>query len=64
MSSAGTPGEGQYWYNVSTKSVEKGPQSDWSQLLGPYESAAEAETAMSKVQARNEAWDDAEAEDE
>lgn len=58
MGSVGTPGEGQYWYNVATKSVEKGPQSDWSQLLGPYNSAAEAETAMSKVQARNEAWDE------
>ncbi|MDV2976391.1 UNVERIFIED_CONTAM: SPOR domain-containing protein [Actinomycetes bacterium ARC8] len=64
MSSVGTPGEGQYWYNVSTKTVEKGPQSDWSQLLGPYDTVAEAEAAMAKVQARNEAWDEVEEDDQ
>lgn len=61
MSSEGTPGEGKYWYNVNTKSIEKGAQSDWSQLLGPYDTEAEARTALEKVQARNDAWD---AEDE
>lgn len=64
MSSKGTPGEGQYWYNVNTKTIEKGAQSDWSQLLGPYDSEAEARTALEKVQARNEAWDAADEDDE
>ncbi|MER8026168.1 SPOR domain-containing protein [Glutamicibacter protophormiae] len=64
MSSEGTPGEGQYWYNVKTKTIEKGAQSDWSQLLGPYDSEAEARTALEKVQARNEAWDAADEDDE
>lgn len=54
-------GEGKYWYNVSTGSIEKGAQSDWTKLLGPYDTEEEARNAMSKVQARNEAWD---AEDE
>ncbi|GAA1413786.1 hypothetical protein AUR04nite_25650 [Glutamicibacter uratoxydans] len=64
MSSVGTPGEGQYWYNVATKSIERGPQSDWSQLLGPYDSEDEARNAMAKVQARNEAWDEQDEEDD
>lgn len=64
MSSEGTPGEGQYWYNVNTKTIEKGAQSDWSQLLGPYDSEAEARTALEKVQARNESWDAADEDEE
>lgn len=51
-------GEGQYWFNIVTHQVEKGPQSDWTKLLGPYATAAEAETAMEKVRARNEAFDE------
>lgn len=58
MGQASIPGEGQYWYNVSTGNIEKGPQSDWSKLLGPYDTAAEAQEAMAKVQARNAAWDE------
>lgn len=55
----------EYWYNVVTKQVEEGPQSDWSQLLGPYQSHAEAEQAIAQVQANNERWDEAdEAEDD
>lgn len=61
MSETAIPGEGKYWYNVSTRTIEKGPQSDWTQLLGPYDTEAEAHNAMAKVQARNDAWD---AEDE
>ena len=61
MSETSISEEGKYWYNVSTGSIEKGPQSDWTKLLGPYDTEEEARNAMSKVQARNEAWD---AEDE
>ncbi|GAA1122235.1 SPOR domain-containing protein [Citricoccus alkalitolerans] len=53
----------EYWYNVVTKQVEEGPQSDWSKLLGPYQSRAEAESAIAQVQANNERWDDAEEEE-
>ncbi|MFI5084373.1 MAG: SPOR domain-containing protein [Actinomycetales bacterium] len=47
----------QFWYNVNTHEVEEDAQSDWSQLIGPYNSRAEAEQALAKVKARNEAWD-------
>ena len=47
----------QYWYNVETHTVEKDAQSGWKSLIGPYESAAEAEQALAKVQARNAAAD-------
>jgi len=64
MAENATPGEGQYWYNVSTGGIEKGPQSDWSRLLGPYATAEEARNAMAKVQARNDAWDAEDEDDE
>lgn len=47
----------QYWYNVDTHTVEKDAQSGWKSLIGPYESAAEAEQALAKVQERNAAAD-------
>ncbi|WP_309080005.1 SPOR domain-containing protein [Zhihengliuella sp.] len=52
---------GDYWFNVETHEVESGAQSDWTKLLGPYPTRAEAEQALEKVRRRNEAWD---AEDE
>ncbi|WP_411734312.1 SPOR domain-containing protein [Paeniglutamicibacter sp.] len=62
--SGALPGEGEFWFNVTTGQVETGPQADWSQLLGPYASRAEAELAMSKVRERNEQWDEEDEEDE
>ncbi|MEO9248874.1 SPOR domain-containing protein [Citricoccus nitrophenolicus] len=49
----------EFWYNVVSHQVEEGPQSDWSKLLGPYASRAEAEQAIAQVQANNERWDEA-----
>ncbi|MFT4147860.1 MAG: SPOR domain-containing protein [Micrococcaceae bacterium] len=46
-----------FWYNVDTHQVERGEQSDYTQLIGPYDTREEAEAALSKVQQRNEAWD-------
>ena len=46
-----------FWYNVVTHEVVQGAQSDWRQLIGPYDTRAEAEKALEKVQQRNEAWD-------
>ena len=48
----------QYWYNVQTHTVEVDAQSDWRQLIGPYETREEAERALEKVQQRNAAWDE------
>ena len=47
----------EYWFNVRTHEVEEDRQSDWSQLIGPYATRAEAERALEKVQQRNDAWD-------
>ncbi|MGV0109910.1 MULTISPECIES: SPOR domain-containing protein [unclassified Arthrobacter] len=47
----------EYWFNVRTREVEEDRQSDWSQLIGPYATRAEAEKALEKVQQRNDAWD-------
>ncbi|MDO5635268.1 MAG: SPOR domain-containing protein [Micrococcus sp.] len=55
--------ETEFWYNVRTGEVERGAQSDWSQLLGPYGSEAEARSAMDRVRANNEAHDAEDAED-
>lgn len=49
---------GDFWFNVNTKQVEAGPQSDWSQLLGPYATREEAQGALAQVERNNEAWDD------
>ncbi|SEQ98098.1 hypothetical protein SAMN05444745_11512 [Arthrobacter sp. OV608] len=47
----------EYWYNIKTHEVEEDRLSDWSQLIGPYKTREEAEHALEKVRARNEAWD-------
>lgn len=47
----------QYWYNIHTHEVEKDAQSGWKSLIGPYDTQAEAQQALAKVQARNEAAD-------
>lgn len=53
----------EYWFNVNTKQIEEGPQSDWSQLLGPYATREEAQSALARVQANNEKWDESDADD-
>lgn len=47
----------EFWYNVQTHQIEEDALSDWSQLIGPYKTREEAEHALEKVKARNEAWD-------
>jgi hypothetical protein len=54
------PGGGdvtEYWYNVKTHEIEEDAMSDWTQLIGPYKTRQEAEHALEKVKARNDAWD-------
>lgn len=50
----------EYWYNLMTRQVERGPQSDYSQLMGPYPSEAEARRALETAAAKTEDWDDRE----
>ena len=47
----------EYFYNIRTREVEEGRLSDWSQLMGPYATREEAQDALEKARARNEAWE-------
>lgn len=48
----------QYFYNTRTRMVEKGRQSSWEHLLGPFDTEEEARGALEKAQERNEAWEE------
>lgn len=55
----------QYWFNVRTREVEEhdDPRRARSEdLLGPYESAKEAEAALETARARTQEWDEQDAE--
>ena len=57
MSSAGEqPVE--YYFNTKTRKVEKGQQSSWEHLMGPYPTAEEAAGALEIARHRTEAWDE------
>ena len=38
----------EYWFNTRTKQVEEGRQSDYTDLMGPYPTRAEAEAARAQ----------------
>lgn len=48
----------EYYFNTRTRMVEKGRQSSWEHLMGPYPSAEEAAAALEIAQMRNEQWED------
>lgn len=48
----------EYYFNTSTRMVEKGRQSSWEHLLGPYDTREEAERAVETARERTEAWDE------
>lgn len=52
----------EYWYNLMNGQVERGPQSDYRQLMGPYATEAEARKALEKAAANTKAWEDRERE--
>ncbi|MDY6055546.1 SPOR domain-containing protein [Micrococcus sp.] len=54
----------EYWFNVRTHEVEVGAQSDWKELLGPYATRQEAQAALERVRANNEAADAQDEEDD
>ncbi len=53
-----TTGEVEYFYNTRTRMVEKGRQSSWEHLMGPYPTHQEAENALSTARERTEEWDE------
>lgn len=48
---------GDYWFNTRTRQVEEGHQSDWTDLLGPYDTREQAERALDTARERTEKWD-------
>ena len=48
----------EYYFNTRTEMVEKGRQSSWEHLMGPYDTAEEATQAMETARKRSKAWDD------
>ena len=57
MTTDGAP-EGEYFYNTRTKMVEHGRLSPWEDIMGPYETAAEAARALEIAKERNADWDE------
>ena len=51
----------EFWYNLKTREVEVGPQSDYSQLMGPYASREDAQRALQTAAENTKRWDDEDA---
>ena len=49
--------EGGFWFCLKHHAVEGPDGCPNKDRLGPYDTAAEAEHALSKVEERNEAWE-------
>lgn len=47
----------EYWYNTKTGEVEKGRQSGWTDLMGPYPTEEEVRNALTTAAKRNEAFE-------
>ena len=48
-----------YWYNVDSKQVESDDnRSQNAEVMGPYETEAEAAAALATARAKTEAWDE------
>ena len=53
--------EEQWYYDIAKGQAVQGKVASWDNRMGPYATRGEAEAALAKAKARNEAWD---AEDE
>lgn len=51
----------QWYYDIAEGRAVQGKVTNWDNRMGPYDTRGEAEAALAKAKARNEAWD---AEDE
>jgi len=49
----------QFWFNPTTRQVERGRLSPWTDRMGPYPTREAAEQALAGAQDRSAAWDDA-----
>ncbi len=50
----------EYYFNTRTKMVEKGQQSPWEHVMGPYDTREEAANALELAEKRNQDWKDQE----
>lgn len=48
---------GDFWFNIKTRQVEEGHQSDSSDLMGPYPTREAAASALATAKERTEEWD-------
>lgn len=54
-----------YWFNIESGQVESDEnRSQGADVMGPYESEAEAASALSTARAKTEAWDEQDRKDE
>lgn len=47
----------QWYYDIATGQAVQGKTSGWENRMGPYSSRGEAEAALARAKARNDAWD-------
>jgi hypothetical protein len=47
-----------FYYNIRTRQVEEGHQSDWTDLMGPYPTRRAAERALESARENTERWDE------
>lgn len=52
----------QFYFNLTTGTVEEGQQSPGTELMGPYATREEASRALQIAADRNKAWDEENAE--
>lgn len=58
MSDANTDaGAEKFWYNTKTNEVEKGRASAWENRMGPYDTAEEAQNALSRAAENTADWE-------
>lgn len=53
----GLEGDDQWWFNLRTQKVERGPGAPNAERLGPFASEQEAAEAPDRARSRSEAWD-------
>ncbi len=51
-------GKVEYYFNTATRMVEKGRQSSWEHLMGPYETHEEAQQALEIAREKSDDWDE------
>lgn len=52
----------EFWFNVATKQVEEGHQSNSTDLMGPYATRQDAQRALDAAKENTEKWDAADKE--